>query len=189
MIEPHARELRACGETVTVILATDGLPNNSQTFELAMQQLQRLPVWLVVRLCTDDDSIVDYWNSLDEQLEMPLEVLDDLQSEAQEVMGNNPWLTYGPQLHYARLFGLPGKLFDAIDEMALTPSMIKDFLEDLLGCSELPEPQVDANGFVDAVRAKLNTLQPVLNPRSMRMQPWVDVRKLHGTILGTKFGC
>lgn len=189
MIEPHARELRACGETVTVILATDGLPNDSRTFELAMQQLQRLPVWLVVRLCTDDDKIVEYWNSLDEQLEMPLEVLDDLQSEAQEVTSNNGWLTYAPQLHTARLFGLPGKLFDAIDETALTPSMIKEFIEDLLGCSELPEPEVDANSFVDAVRSKLRELPEVLNPRSMQMQPWVDVRRLSAAIRGNKVGC
>lgn len=65
-------------------------------------------------------------NDLDEQLEAPVEVLDDLRSEAQEVTSNNAWLTYGPPLHAARLFGLPGKIYDAIDEMPLTPSMIKE---------------------------------------------------------------
>merc|ERR1719473_1401455 len=59
MIEPQAQQLRANGELACVIIATDGLPNNKHTFQQAMMVLQRLPVWLVVRLCTDDESIVE----------------------------------------------------------------------------------------------------------------------------------
>lgn len=181
MIEPHSRELRA-SETIAVIIATDGLPDDPASFQAAMQQLQRLPVWLVVRLCTDDDNIVEFWNSLDEQLEAPLEVLDDLRSEATEVMSANPWLVYGPALHSARLFGLPGKLFDAIDEQTLTPSMIKDFLEDLLGLSGLPEPELDKKAFVDAIRSKQAELPDTLNPKSLQRSAWVDISKLERTL-------
>merc|ERR1719446_1246009 len=110
MIEPAAAALRARGEQVCVIIATDGMPNNRATFVAAMQHLQRLPVWVVVRLCTNDDDIVGYWNELDAQLEAPLEVLDDVKSEADEIGQLNSWLTYGPALHLARLFGLPGTL-------------------------------------------------------------------------------
>merc|ERR1711907_168220 len=69
MISPIAADLRASGQQVAVILATDGHPNNRQSFVQAMQQLQLLPVWVVVRLCTDDDDVVSFWNDLDEQLE------------------------------------------------------------------------------------------------------------------------
>merc|ERR1712144_191012 len=82
MISPIAADLRASGQQVAVILATDGHPNNRQSFVQAMQQLQLLPVWVVVRLCTDDDDVVSFWNDLDEQLEAPLEVLDDVRGEA-----------------------------------------------------------------------------------------------------------
>ncbi len=34
----------------------------------AMRPLHDLPVWVVVRLCTDDDRIGTYWNDVDKQV-------------------------------------------------------------------------------------------------------------------------
>lgn len=180
MLEPYAPRLRQNGEQVCVIIATDGLPDNRQTFVAAMQHLQRLPVWIVIRLCTDDDAIVEYWNELDAQLETPLEVLDDVYSEAQEVHSQNKWLTYAPPLHSARLFGLPGKIFDDLDEKPLVPSQVREFMEDLLatGPEELPEPEVDLPGFVDAVKRSLRAMPVVYDPLKGQMRPWVDVHAL-----------
>jgi hypothetical protein len=77
-------QLRAAGQKACVIIATDGESSDGDIIT-AMQPLRALPVWVVVRLCTDEDRIVEYWNNIDSQLEVDMDVLDDLCGEAEEV--------------------------------------------------------------------------------------------------------
>jgi hypothetical protein len=58
--------------------------------------------------------VVDYWNGIDQQLELELDVIDDMVSEANQVREFNSWLTYGEPLQRYCLyrFGLLiGKVF------------------------------------------------------------------------------
>lgn len=182
MVQPHATRLHADGQAVAVLLCTDGMPDDQRTFIESMKMLQKLPVWVVVRLCTDDDSVVEFWNDLDRSLEAPLEVLDDVRGEADEVAKLNPWLTYAPPLHMARLFGLPEKLFDALDEAPLVPSQIKRFISIMFGLSDLPEPELELEAFLSAVRAALQEQPNTYDPRSGRMKPWVDMHALERAV-------
>lgn len=161
------------GEKVCVVIATDGEPNDKAAFKREVDRLCKLPVWLVFRVCTNDDGVIDYYNALDGQIEADIEVIDDLQGEAQEIaQAGNTFLTYGPPMHLAR-FGMMDQIFDVIDEAELPPSQIKTFCEALLGCPSLPEPELDPQAFLAGIDEAL-TLQPkVFDPVSGEVQPWI----------------
>ena len=72
IIQTMLPSLTAEGKRVAVILATDGLPSDDRGMSSGVVQrelvetlrsLEGLPVWIVVRLCTDDDAVVDFYSS------------------------------------------------------------------------------------------------------------------------------
>mmetsp|Transcript_35631 Transcript_35631/g.102657 ORF Transcript_35631/g.102657 Transcript_35631/m.102657 type:complete len:253 (+) Transcript_35631:143-901(+) len=89
-------------QKIVLVVATDGRPTDSfgyysvavdRAFENELREIQS-KAWVVIRLCTNEESIIDYYQRLDDQMELSLEVLDDYLDEAKEVYGHNPWLTY-----------------------------------------------------------------------------------------------
>jgi hypothetical protein len=160
-------ELQRLGRKVVIVIATDGLPSNEndqrgpkhdQEFVEALRLLEGLPVWVVVRLCTDDKKTVDFYNDLDSQLELSLEVLDDFSGEALEVKEDNPWLNYALPLHRLREMGYHDRVFDMLDERALTKTEIRDFCSLLFGEANfdgVPDPSMDWKGFLEEVQGLL----------------------------------
>lgn len=184
---PH---LQRTGQRVAVILATDGLPTDSQgyggdeitnAFLNSLRALEGLPIWLVIRLCTDETEVTDFYNKLDGMLELSLEVLDDFLGESQEVQRCNPWLNYALPIHRCRELGYHDRLFDLIDERALTKKELRDFCALLFGTdySDIPDPLVDWKAFLSYVQDRLIYEQPQWNPLKKKIKPWISLKRLN----------
>jgi len=109
LIAADEARLRAAGQMVVLVIVSDGLPTDGD-LAAAMQPLTKLPVWIVVRLCCDEERVIKFWAELDSQLELDMDVLDDLKSEAEECSSLNQWFTYGVQLHRLREWGVHEKV-------------------------------------------------------------------------------
>ena len=177
--------LRAGGKRVVVVIASDGAATDGDVAE-ALRPLRELPVWLVVRLCTDDVAVVNYWNSIDEDLELEMDVLDDLEAEAKEVKGLNPWLTYGAPLQRLREWGTAAKVFDRIDEKALAAPELQELCTLILGptAADLPPPDADWRAFQDALESIMAKQPPVWDPTRKKHRPWFSASKLRKAFKG-----
>jgi len=172
--------LRAQGKRCLVVIASDGQASDGDVAE-ALRPMQDLPVWLVVRLCTDQDDVVDYWNRVDADLEMEMDVLDDVCGEAAEVTQKNRWLTYGVALHRLREWGCTHKVTDLLDERSLSPDEVMEFMRLLLGqgaCADLPNPAADLDGFSARVDALLAQTPQVWCPMRKKRQKWISLSQL-----------
>merc|ERR1712238_464114 len=94
---------------------------------------------------TDDDHIVNFYNDIDAQLELSIEVLDDFRGEAKEVYQHNKWLNYALPLHRCREMGYHHRLFDMLDERTLTKGELREFCLILFGDAHfdgVPDPDI-----------------------------------------------
>lgn len=107
------------GKKAVVVIATDGEASDGDVRE-ALRPLKDLPVFIVLRFCTDEDNIIESWNNIDNELELNMDVIDDFFGESKEIHAVNPWITYGEPLHRMREFGVTLKELDNIDEKALS---------------------------------------------------------------------
>lgn len=196
-----APSLQRDGKKAAIILATDGTPTDelgysseyaSKQFLQALRLLEGLPVWIVIRLCTDNDEVVSYYNELDEQLELSLEVLDDFTAEAHEVYEHNPWLNYGLPLHRIRELGFNDRVFDLIDERPLTQGEVRQFCMLLFGGEKfdgVPDPSINWVGFLAEIERMLKDEKGQWNPIKKKILPWVDTRMLNKVYGPNSCGC
>lgn len=181
-IEPIASKLRLAGQKIAIIIATDGEPTDGDLVE-TLRPLQQLPVWLIIRLCTDDERIVAFWNNVDTQLELDMDVIDDLFRESEGISAVNSWLTYSEPLHRLREFGITVKEFDLLDESTLTGDQIRSVAAMLLDKSleEIPHPDINPRAFADSIALASRNVPQVWDPVSKKMQNLLksaEVRKL-----------
>jgi len=197
MTEIHHRikhdysHLAVQGLKAIVVIATDGLPTLSgsavpsdeakrQVVQALRKLTGELPVFVVVRLCTNEDNVVEYYNKVDEEEELPLEVIDDIESEAKEIKDKgNGWLTYSPLIHAIREGGTFVKLLDLLDERLLTPLEVRLLSGHLLQLEgEEPLPLSDAAAFARMAEERLRRAPLEFDPLKRRHAPCVNLRQL-----------
>jgi len=122
---------------------------------------------------------------IDENLELEMDVLDDIESEAREVAVNNQWLVYTEALHRIREFGCASvRELDLIDESSLNAEQMATIADLLLGGSGvLPHPEVDFEKFIGAVEARLRETAEEYCSIEKRVKAPVSIRSLR-----SKFG-
>lgn len=178
---------------VAIIVCTDGCNNDAsnlpsldqaemnQEFFQALESLQGLPVWVVIRLCTDFGPVLEYYKSLNERLDLKVNVLDDHVAEASEVNRYNKWLNYALVLHRIREMGQCDPLFDSLSERALTKDEIRSFCALLFGPDKFPDPMCgedDWASFCQQVHEVQLAERMHWNPRTKELSPWIDLDEL-----------
>jgi len=181
----------AQGLRCVVIIATDGLPTcigsgipSDEARREVVTMLRRLTAQLrafvVVRLTTDEDSVIEYYNRIDEEVELPLEVLDDFTAEAAELRDQgNGWLTYSPALHMLREGGTFVNVLDIMDERRLKPQEVQAFVGQYLqrSADDTAFPS-NPNDFLQAVKWRLRETPAVYDPLQGCMAACIDQSKL-----------
>lgn len=185
-----APSLREQGKRIAVILATDGLPSDDRgvsgpqelrEFTAELRSLEGLPVWVVIRLCTDDREVVNFYNNLDDELELSMEVLDNFTDEAEEIYEKNPWINYSLPLHRMRELGFQHRIFDLLDERRLTVSELRDYCMLVFGAGSfdgVPEPETDFKGFLRALDRIMKKEKLQWHAVKKRMKPLLSLKKM-----------
>jgi hypothetical protein len=187
MIQSEAADLAARGQIVYLTLATDGLPTTStgaRDSNNMVEELKRmansLPIQMVIRLCTDDSSVIEFYNRIDEEYELPLDILDDFESEAKEIASvGNSFFTYTPIIHRIREAGTLYKLLDNIDEQKFNPLEVRKMVELLTPGFSADK---DNKAFVGQCQELLNKRAVVFDPVTQTMCPYLNIREIKRTM-------
>lgn len=190
----HA-DLVQAGQHIMLTIATDGLPTAKHTTQSTdherkqfVQQLRRLmlqfPVHVVIRLCTDENDVVEYYNQVEEDVELPMDVLDDWVSEAKEIWSKgNGWFTYTQEMHRVREGGSFLKMLDVLDERRLTATEAALLAQLLLHRqSDEPLPR-DKEEFCEAMEELAESAEPVYAWNGY-LTDAIDVTSLRYAIFG-----
>jgi len=180
-VRASASALRSSGRTAVVVVASDGEASDGDLGR-ALAPLVGQPASVVVRLCTDDERVVEYWNDIDGDLELELDVLDDLSGEGAEVHAHNSWVAYGEALHRAREWGGSPKELDWLDERPLSPPEAQRLVEFILGPFN-SSLQLDPDAFLGELDDALGTVVEVFDADTGQCRPWIDQRGLVRCVL------
>jgi len=176
--------------TVFVVVATDGIPTSvsgkptQEEKDLFLHEVQSLAelgsVRIVFRMCTDDEKTIEFYNSIDADGKLPIDVLDDLASEAAEVRNQqNVCFAHTALIHRIREAGTLCSIFNSMDERQLNRMEVRMLARMLLedGRRALNDTEL----VEEALRRQRTGL--VFDAKHMLPRPVVDADEL-SVVLG-----
>merc|ERR1719277_306952 len=170
-IQAGVTDLAQRAQMVFLTIVTDGLPttpfsghstdaDKNQMIQ-ALRFLSAASVQLVIRLCTDDEETIRFYNRIDEELELPLDILDDMVGEAKELaQRGNDWFAYTPVINRMREAGTLCKILDTLDERPLCPLEVRRLAGLLIG-SQQPLDSLSDRQFINEI-ARLSAKAPLV---------------------------
>ena len=170
-------ELRASGKIALLVIMTDCESTDGSIVDV-LKPLEGMPLKIVVRLSTNDVATSDYWHAVNSQLDLDVTVLEDVETEASEVLDNNPWVTYSEPLHRLREFGVAAPALAHLDQRQLSRTEIAALLGLLLGQPLSPNPEQDWPAFVEAAAQAAQVLPMVWCPVRNQPRPLIDTEQL-----------
>lgn len=191
-IMPKARDLALQDQKIILILVTDGVPTDQYgrcdryNFTDELKRISgEIPSHIVIRLCTDEDNVTEFYNEIDRHVELELEIIDDMRGEAQEIRANgNGWFTYGPMLHRIREAGTFLKILDLVDERRLNPMEVALFAQLILRQDEDDQPlPADPYEFCIAMRKLLPKVPETFDPIYQRSMPALNADGVEWAVL------
>ena len=87
------------------IIMTDGVSTDGNVIE-TLKPLEGLPIRIIIRICTSDRAVAEYWHDINSKLDIDILVLDGIEETAYETNECNSWLTYSDCLHRVREYGV-----------------------------------------------------------------------------------
>eukprot|EP00128_Syssomonas_multiformis_P012681 Colp12_sorted_trinity150504_noHs@23539 len=141
LLNEYARSTQYQHVPLCYNVITDGEPDDKYSFEQSLRMLvSRHHVFLTINLCTDQSSIVEYYNDLDQKLGSELsgmDVIDDMEAEQLEIRNaGNVFFVYTLEMHTARMAGCYSILADMLDEQRLPLHLVTKMCKELTGNSE-----------------------------------------------------
>ena len=106
-----------------------GLLGNDGDVIAALKQLEGLSVQIILRIATDDNVVIEYWNKVNVSIDINVLVLDEFECEGSQIEEVNGWLTYGAALHRAREYGVVVPFMDNVDYCQLSQADIKSVVQ------------------------------------------------------------
>jgi hypothetical protein len=170
---------------IVISICTDSIPTDVDglespeiidAFMSTLKTIMEWPVHIVLRLLTDEERVVQFYDHMSRQ-NSNLQVLDDYLTECKQVQKYNPWFHYGYPLHLCREQGIQIPILEALSKRALSGT--EPLAAVMIIFNQIqPHDHISYVHFRKQVEAWNKEAGVSWSPVKKRVVPWIDMKKL-----------